>query len=156
MKRRSLIASIAVLAVLALASFSGLPNAASAADVSSRMKVNVPFAFNLGATEFPAGPYIVERSGSGLIQLRNTSNWKSGISLVSTGELKRAIPGPQLVFHKYGDKYFLARMWDGINDTAYRFPSSPKEREVARQLKDRLAKDTISPELITVGAVPAS
>jgi len=154
MKRRSLIASIAVLAIFALTSFSGLPNAASALDVSSRMKVNVPFAFSLGATEFPAGPYIVERSGNDIVRLQNTSNWKSAVSLVS-GELKRATPRPQLVFHRYGDKYFLARM-DGINDTAYRFPSSKKEREVARQLKDRLAKDTISPEVITVGAVPAS
>lgn len=156
MNRRSLIASIAVLAVFAVASFSGLPNAASARDVDCTIRVNIPFAFNMGKTELPAGPYIVERSSGNLIRLRNTSNWKSGMSLVSGGELKRAIPRAQLTFHRYGDQYFLAKMWDGISDTAYRFPSSKKESDAARQVKDRLAKDTISPEVITVEAVPAS
>lgn len=156
MNRRSLIASIAVLGILSFAGFSTLPNAVSAADVGTPIRVNIPFAFTMGKTELPAGPYMVDRATGNVVRLRNTSNWKSGMSLVSNDESKRDVPRPQLIFNRYGDKYFLAKMWDGISDTSYRFPSSKKEREVARQLKDRLAKDTISPEVVTIEVVPAS
>ena len=36
---------------------------------------------------------------------------------------------PKLVFHKYGDQYFLSQIWDGQNDTGIQLAESKREKE---------------------------
>ena len=155
--KRSLVTPIAVLVIAGFALLGQFQARTSAAqDLTNPVKANIPFAFSMGTTELPAGPYIAERSLKGAVRLRNTDNWKSCVSLVLTGQLKRDIQRPTLVFHRYGDKYFLAKIWDGQSDTAYQFPKSKAEREAARTSGDKLANATTTPEIVAIVAVPAS
>jgi hypothetical protein len=156
-RKRFLVTSIAVLVIAGIALLGQLQVPTSAQDLTNPIKANIPFAFSMGTTQLPAGPYIAERSSQGVVRLRNTANWKSCVSLVSTGQLKRDIQRPQLVFHRYGDKYFIAKIWDGQSDTAYQFPKSKAEREAARTSGDnKLANATTTPEIVAITAGPAS
>jgi hypothetical protein len=155
--KRSLVTPIAILVIAGIALVGQFQASTSAAqDLTNPIKANIPFAFIMGTTVLPAGPYIAERSSQGVVRLRNTDNWKSVVSLVSGDQLKRDIQRPQLVFHRYGDKYFIAKIWDGRSDTAYQFPKSKAEREAARTPGDKLANATTTPEIVAITAGPAS
>jgi hypothetical protein len=53
-------------------------------------------------------------------------------------------PHAKLVFHKYGDQYFLAEIWNGQSNIGIAFPESKREKEL------QLASDTHQSELIVI------
>jgi hypothetical protein len=84
------------------------------AQIESRplMKVNVPFSFSVDTQSLPAGEYFVisitpERSirlsstdGKHTLTVNDLPNYASSPS-----------PNSRLVFHKYGNEYFLEQVW---------------------------------------------
>ena len=55
------------------------------------------------------------------------------------------IPHAKLVFHKYGDQYFLAEIWDGQSRIGIAFPESKREKEL--QIASNVATQ---PELVVI------
>jgi hypothetical protein len=98
---------------------------------SQKLVTNVPFAFRVGQKLIPAGQCVVERTGTigHLLLVRNfeakTSQFvlprASGNAVSSTNAL---------VFHKYGDRYFLAGIKIQGSDSNYQIPESKAEAEV--------------------------
>jgi hypothetical protein len=101
---------------------------------SRPLEVNVPFAFEVGNKRIPAGSYRVESiptGGGSLEMLRNTgSDLHLTISTMATA-LKSGTPGPALVFHRYGNRYFLSQIRTGDGHAREVFPSQ-QEKELAR------------------------
>jgi hypothetical protein len=100
------------------------------------MKVTVPFAFQANETSLPAGTYIVSGNGTGTItSLRNVDTSKS-IFLYGVQPALDGRKGPQLVFHGYGDKHFLAEIWSGqgmqlaTNKVEKALRKAPRESEI--------------------------
>jgi hypothetical protein len=96
---------------------------------SLTMTANVPFDFFIGETPMHAGNYTLRPAGlnPGEILMKDDSGVSSDFLLAipldntSAGELK-------LVFHRYGDQYFLSEIWDGSYKLG--LPKSEKEREL--------------------------
>ena len=142
---RSLLASIVPMVLLMLAT------AATAQHLSTTpLKVKIPFAFNVGGTEMPAGQYLSVRETSAIIRLSNTEKSKSISTIVQGGETRRSIPAAQFVFHRYGDKYFLVKIWDGSSEVATQLPRSRAERDAARQHGGNIANRTAEPQIVNV------
>jgi hypothetical protein len=57
----------------------------------------------------------------------------------------------KLVFHKYGDQYFLAQVWDEGSTTADNLMATKAERDAART-SSRLARNDAGPEVVVVAA----
>jgi hypothetical protein len=55
---------------------------------------------------------------------------------------------PRLVFHKYGDQYFLAAVW-GADEMGHALPESNRERSLRRE---RQVAGNARMEVITVAA----
>ena len=96
------------------------------------MKVNIPFAFGVEDHSLPAGEYLVftvtpERS----IRIVNTDGKHSAI--VNTLPNYASLPSEnsRLVFHRYGNEYFLAQVWTAGQDVARNPLSSKKAMESA-------------------------
>src|ERR1700736_5726377 len=71
--------------------------------------VNVPFAFVAGGTTLPAGHYIVSRQSDSLrIHDRNSQGLFVPTHSAQRPEHESA---SKLVFHRYGDTYFLSEVW---------------------------------------------
>ncbi|MGB9243832.1 MAG: hypothetical protein WCC03_10785 [Candidatus Acidiferrales bacterium] len=109
--------------------------AAGVCQAQSRpLEVNVPFAFEVGNKTMPAGSYHVESipTGGGSLEiLRNTgSGVHLTISTMATA-LRSGTPGPALVFHRYGNRYFLSQIRTGDRHAREVFPSQ-REKELAR------------------------
>jgi hypothetical protein len=92
-------------------------------------KATVPFDFTVGQTKMPAGTYeISPLSHAILIMDRKTA--KSVLSLFNSEEPSRGDSTPKLVFHRYGDKYFLSQVSRGNGGAVMQLPISKLEEEV--------------------------
>ena len=91
------------------------------------MSANVPFAFNIGDKQLPAGAYAVrEMDRATLIQSKDGATSVLGIY---------AYAGPssdetKLVFNKVGDHYFLAQIWTSARGQGLSVPESKLEKEL--------------------------
>ena len=92
------------------------------------MSANVPFAFNIGNKQLPAGAYAVrEMDRATLIQSKDGENSVLGIYNYA-GPSKA--DETKLVFHKVGDHYFLAQIWTSVRDEGLSVPECKLEKEL--------------------------
>lgn len=90
--------------------------------------VDVPFPFVAGGQTLHAGHYIVAAMDD-TVRLFNSQT--SGIFLPTHSASRNTSDGTKLVFHRYGDTYFLSAMWIGGNAIGRELPRSKAERELA-------------------------
>lgn len=116
---------------------------AASAQTSRELTVTVPFDFNVGRTEMPAGTYSVYRlnnySGEGYM-LRSTDCREAVIFNAKMVQGAEATPVNRLEFRQYGDKYFLARVWPAGAIIGRELLKARTERRIARQSSNRTAK----------------
>ena len=95
---------------------------------STILTANVPFAFNIGAKQLPAGAYAVrEMNRATLIQSRDAKNSVLGI-YNDAGPSKA--DETKLVFHRVSDHYFLAEIWTSARGEGLSVPPSKLEKEM--------------------------
>ncbi len=108
---------------------------ASSLAAQSRLTANIPFGFSVTNKTLPAGSYtITVSSGGSILSLTSGSDLKSTIVLLSCTGYDRDLQGAQsqLVFHRYGNEYFLSRIEDGPRGTTSQLPPTRDEKERAR------------------------
>ena len=92
------------------------------------MVVDVPFTVNVGGQALPPGHYIVAAQGDAL----RISNYQArGIFVPTHAGTRTTSDGSKLVFHRYGDTYFLSAVWVTGNTTGRELFRSQAERELA-------------------------
>ncbi len=96
------------------------------------MKVNVPFAFGVEDHSLPAGEYLVltvnpERS----IRIVSADGKHSAVVNTLPNYAKSPSENSRLVFHRYGDEYFLTQVWTGGQNVARNPLSSKRAMEIA-------------------------
>jgi hypothetical protein len=119
------------------------------AQTTMGVRANVPFEFVVGDKTFPAGKITahgVSASQAGSISIRNLGSgeqtYRIGQKLTATDASNEA----KLVFHKYGDRYYLAQIWvPGYK--AWEVEKSKSEKALQREA--RLAQNT-KPEVVTI------
>jgi hypothetical protein len=94
------------------------------------MRATIPFPFHAGNAVMPAGSYTVSHSNGVLIL--HEADGKSA-ALVVTNAAARIQPSAHsiLSFHRYGENYFLASVWEqGLRDGC-ELRTSRAEKEIA-------------------------
>lgn len=104
------------------------------AQLSSDQKLitNVPFEFTVGNKVVPAGQWTTRRISRNENMLL-FSNLNANIAVASSslpGESKMTPAKCSLIFHKYGDSYFLVAIKIEGDRANYRFPESKAEAEL--------------------------
>lgn len=100
-----------------------------------RVAAQVPFSFVAGDKTFGAGEYIVSsanQDGSALL-IRNAMANDTAIRLTREIGPRLKKNHSRLVFHRYGQTYFLAEVWQEGNSTGRALPPSKAERELKRK-----------------------
>jgi len=108
--------------------------AASAYAQTGAVKANVPFNFVVEKADLPAGQYVIQSAGLAgsftTIQSKDRQVIKAIIP--DACESNQAQTKTKLVFHRYGDRYFLAQIWTAGNNRGRELQMSKRETEVAR------------------------
>ena len=121
---------IATLSLLALALLVSVPS--TFAQTHVKANADVPFAFKVGNSALPAGSYTVSSIASSAISIASRESHADVITLVRT-EYASKDQSPKLVFHKCGDQYFLAQIWDGSGKAGLQLPQSNLEKELQKE-----------------------
>jgi len=94
------------------------------------VKVTVPFAFEEGSKERPAGTYIIEMPSEHLMMIRDAS-YKSGRFDVTEPEIRSTAPQvSKVVFHRYGSHYFLHEVWLAGDTTGHACLKTRAEKQL--------------------------
>jgi hypothetical protein len=121
---------ITAIALLAIANFA---LAGTSFAQSEAVRANVPFDFTVGKQLLPAGTYTIKAKSSGLIVIRNYDKPITVLTIAEPDGNKSPNRG-KLMFHKYGDQYFLSEiLCDSAGmDVAFR-PSKVEKRVQLQQ-----------------------
>jgi hypothetical protein len=95
------------------------------------LRAEVPFGFYMGKNAMPADSYKVTSTDHGAIWVQAYKNRANGASLTHAVSGNSKSEAPRLVFHRYGDTYFLCQIWTGDASTGQSLPMSPIEKELA-------------------------
>ena len=96
------------------------------------MTVNVPFSFAAGDQFLPAGEYLVltvtpERS----IRIASTDGKHTAVVNTLPNYASQPSENSRLVFHRYGDEYFLTQVWTAGQNVARNPLSSKQAMQIA-------------------------
>jgi hypothetical protein len=110
------------------------------------MKINIPFAFGVEDHSLPAGEYLVltvtpERS----IRIVSVDGKHSAIVNDLPNYASSPSPSSRLVFHRYGNQYFLTQVWTAGQNVARNTLSSKRAMEIA--------SSGVTPQTFTILAV---
>ncbi|HZJ47163.1 MAG TPA: hypothetical protein VFD63_25520 [Pyrinomonadaceae bacterium] len=101
---------------------------------TKRQTADIPFQFQVGNTTLPAGEYNVAATTSTGETLRISSRsddasiFRLSSPLVQNGPISKG----KLVFHQYGNEYFLAEVWSAGFTNGRKLAKSGRERTLER------------------------
>ena len=102
--------NIAIAMIILVGAFTASANAQTASN--QKVIANVPFSFNVGTKNLPAGKYTITvlnpTSDRKILQIRS-SDGRSIALTQTTDVMGNAADEAKLVFRRYGDRYFFAQ-----------------------------------------------
>ena len=115
---------------------------AQAQTLEYTLTANIPFEFLIANEKLPAGEYSFRRSrqsdGDQVIQIAS----RNGETIVSRITIPVTTLTPNkaglVVFHRYGEQYFLAEIWPASGSTGRALPKTRNEREIARKAHENV------------------
>jgi hypothetical protein len=129
-----LIPRIALLSALLILTTAGSAHAQS---LANRPRFDIPFDFAFGEKKLPAGKYTIGRAlrnSDDIVMSISDDNGRSTAMLLSNAVTKLdGVKNSTLVFHRYGDQYFLVQVWAAGAVTGREFPTSKLERDIKKQ-----------------------
>ncbi len=113
------------------------------------VRANIPFDFVIGTKTLPQGTYTVKllETSQNVLVVRGQDNNEAAVAIsitVSTEDTEDN--SPKLIFHRYGDQYFLSQVWSGARLDGRELPKTPRERE-------HMAKNASEPEIVSIAAL---
>lgn len=128
-----------IITLAIILSISAVLVSAASANASSSFTFEVDFDFQIGNTKYSKGKYRVSRKTQTVLLFENLTEGKSRILLATpSNDRLSAYNESRLVFHKYGQKYFLRKV--SAPAVSAKVGMSRDEKEARRIAGDKLAK----------------
>ena len=97
------------------------------------LAAQIPFDFQLGKTSMPAGKYFVSKSGL-VTTVRSETGKVAAMTMTTPASRYSESTEPSLEFQRYGNEYFLTKIWTGDSQNGRALPKGQREKELARNL----------------------
>jgi hypothetical protein len=110
---------------------------AARAQVDSIIEADIPFAFHAGEAQMPPGKYRLyspEDSYGRVMEIRSVEGSQAALLEVFGTQAQKPAPDSELVFHKYGDNYYLWRIVESGSVGGDQVPVSRSERNLRQEL----------------------
>jgi hypothetical protein len=85
------------------------------AQIVGDLEANIPFQFHAGDAKLPPGRYVIHvlnNSDLSLMEISSVDGSISALFAVHDAEANSTPAKIELIFNKYGDRYFLAKLFD--------------------------------------------
>lgn len=114
---------------------------ASALGQSDRQTIiHIPFNFSVGEKSFPAGKYVIARNrkdSDTVWVIKRKDNVGKAMLLTRPVRANETQQETRLVFHQYGDLYFLAEFWTAGDQTGREIQISDREKALDKALAEK-------------------
>jgi hypothetical protein len=105
------------------------------AQIIGEIEANIPFQFHAGNTKLPAGNYVIhmlDNTDLGIMEITSADGSTSALFEVRNAEAKSTPAKTELIFNKYGNRYFLAKLFDEGNPSGSTVDESRYEKTVSK------------------------
>lgn len=102
---------------------------------TQKVRVAIPFAFQDGSARLTPGVYTMGIETGSIMVVRGAHGSQSALSIVNFGETTKPPATGKVVFHKYGDRYFLSEVWAAGSSTHLQCPRSKAEKNLQKELQ---------------------
>jgi hypothetical protein len=132
--KKELLKGFTMLVLVAVLAFSTAV-ASGQSNNANKLSANIPFEFNVGYKTMPAGEYTVQTvvSAGDALLIKSADANISALRLSEATSRIKDKRHARLVFNRYGDRYFLAEVWNGVDDIGRQLLKSAEERAVERE-----------------------
>jgi hypothetical protein len=103
------------------------------AQITGDLEVDVPFQFHAGNSKLPPGKYfihVLDNSNLNIMEISSADGATSALFEVRGAEANSAPAKSELIFNKYGNRYFLAKLFDEGNPSGSVVLESRYERGI--------------------------
>ena len=114
------------------------PNQAQAQIIGS-MEAGIPFQFHAGNTRLPVGKYLIrvlDDSDLTMMEISNPDGSVAALFQVRSAEASSTARKSELIFNKYGNKYFLEKIFDEGASDGSQLVGSNYEKRVGQAAAD--------------------
>ena len=126
-----------------------IAGSAHAQEPGTVVRASIPFDFIVRGKTLPAGRYELMRINdepAGLVMRNVDHNRDEVVFETDPVYVGRTTSKDELLFHRYGDTYFLSEVLTGGEDTGRELVRSHAERK----LRHEMAKNRVEPETVAV------
>jgi len=104
------------------------------AQMVGNLEVDIPFQFHAGNAKLPPGKYTIhmlENTDLTVMEIISVDNSTSALFEVGRTQASSAPAKSELIFNKYGNRYFLAKVFDEGNPTGSQVLESRYEKRIS-------------------------
>jgi hypothetical protein len=104
------------------------------AQIVGNLEVDIPFQFHAGNAKLPPGKYTIhmlENTDLTVMEIISVDNSTSALFEVGRSQASSAPAKSELIFNKYGNRYFLAKVFDEGNPTGSQVLESRYEKRIS-------------------------
>ena len=114
------------------------------------LRATIPFDFTVRGKTLPAGEYEIRRINDSpeTLIIANLNTHEHAIFGTEPVELRKEPSRGEVVFHRYGDTYFLAEILPGWQQTGRELSPTRQERSLRREM----ASNKTEPETVALAA----
>ena len=105
------------------------------AQIIGELEANIPFQFHAGNAKFPAGKYLIhvlDNTDLTVMEIRSADGSTSALFEVQESDGNSAPAKSELIFNKYGNRYFLAKLFDEGNPSGSKVVESRYEKQMSK------------------------
>jgi hypothetical protein len=134
--KKEVVKGLAKISLLVVMTMIAVGTTAKAQSLQYKLTANIPFDFTVADKKFQAGKYSIVRAdpsaGDTILRISGADG-HTIMSRVTTPVIRLdAQDNASLVFHRYGDQYFLFQVWPAGANTGRSLPKSRGERDAER------------------------
>ena len=103
------------------------------AQIDGDIEATISFPFHAGNAKFPAGKYFIhllDDSDQTMMEIRSADGSTSALFQVRATEANSTPAKGELIFNKYGDRYFLTKLFEEGNASGSEVVESRYEKKV--------------------------
>ena len=105
------------------------------AQIVGALEANIPFQFHAGNTKLPPGKYVIrmlEASDLTVMEIRSADGTTSALFEVLQSDANSRPAKSELIFNKYGNRYFLRKLFDEGNPSGSQVVESRYEKRISQ------------------------
>jgi len=109
------------------------------AQIVGEIEANIPFQFHAGNVKLPAGRYfihVLDNTDLTVMEITSADGSTSALFDVQGTQATSSPAKSELIFDKYGNRYFLAKLFDEGNPSGSQVIESRYEKRISQQTMD--------------------